>query len=100
MSSQPIPDTDYILSDGAAWLEVKNFSIRIAATDEGVSVDIYRKGDEMGGAVTSTYAYDNEDNTPEREDHFRDDVEADADALASAGYGTDEDYGYHGGYEE
>lgn len=33
----------------------------------------------------------------EREDHFRDDVEADADALASAGWGTDEDYG--GGHE-
>ncbi len=29
-------------------------------------------------------------------DGFRDDVEADADALASAGYGTDEDYGYYG----
>ncbi len=29
----------------------------------------------------------------EREDNFRDDVEADADALASAGFGTDEDYG-------
>lgn len=28
-----------------------------------------------------------------REDQFRDDVEADADALAGAGYGTDEDYG-------
>lgn len=31
-----------------------------------------------------------------REDHFRNDVEADADALASAGFGTDEDYGYYG----
>lgn len=29
-------------------------------------------------------------------DQFRDDVEADADALASAGFGTDEDYGYFG----
>ena len=27
---------------------------------------------------------------------FRDDVEADADTLASAGWGTDEDYGYYG----
>lgn len=27
------------------------------------------------------------------EDHFRSDVEADADTLASAGWGTDEDYG-------
>lgn len=30
------------------------------------------------------------------EDHFHTDGEADADALASAGYGTDEDYGYYG----
>ena len=28
-----------------------------------------------------------------REDNFRDDAEADGDALASAGFGTDEDYG-------
>jgi len=28
-----------------------------------------------------------------REDCFRNDVEADADVLASAGWGTDEDYG-------
>lgn len=35
----------------------------------------------------------------EPEDQFRDDVEADADALTSAGYGTDEDYGYFGGDE-
>lgn len=31
-----------------------------------------------------------------REDQFRDDVEADADTLASAGWGTEEDYGYYG----
>ena len=30
-------------------------------------------------------------------DQFRSDAEADADALASAGWGTDEDYGYYGG---
>ena len=29
-------------------------------------------------------------------DGFNSDVEADADALASAGWGTDEDYGYFG----
>jgi len=28
------------------------------------------------------------------------DVEADGDALASAGWGTDEDYGYYGGGDE
>ena len=35
----------------------------------------------------------------EREDQFRSDAEADADVLAGAGYGTDEDYGYFGGDE-
>lgn len=35
----------------------------------------------------------------EREDQFRSDAEADADVLAGAGYGTDEDYGYYGGDE-
>lgn len=32
----------------------------------------------------------------EPEDQFRDDVEADADVLASAGWGMDEDYGCYG----
>lgn len=37
----------------------------------------------------------------EREDQFRDDVDADADTLRSAGYGTDEDYGrYSDEFEE
>jgi hypothetical protein len=34
-----------------------------------------------------------------REDNFRDDVDADANALAGAGYGTDEDYGSFGSDE-
>jgi len=38
-------------------------------------------------------------NREPREDNFRDDVDADANALAGAGYGTDEDYGYFGGDE-
>lgn len=37
------------------------------------------------------YSYEDEYDYPE--DNFRDDVEADADTLASAGWGTDEDYG-------
>ena len=57
---QPIKDSDYILSDGAAWLEVKNFAIRIFATDGGVFVHIYRNGDEMADAIASAYAFDNE----------------------------------------
>ena len=33
----------------------------------------------------------------DRDDWDMTDVEADADTLASAGWGTDEDYGYYGG---
>jgi hypothetical protein len=33
------------------------------------------------------------EDTEPREDNFRDDAEADGDALSSAGSGTDEDYG-------
>lgn len=40
---------------------------------------------------------DGYDDYSEPSDGFRDDVEADADVLASAGYGTDEDYGCFGG---
>jgi hypothetical protein len=44
--------------------------------------------------------YISDDPEPELEDWekdgFNSDVEADADALASAGWGTDEDYGYFG----
>ena len=42
---------------------------------------------------------EDEEYDDEPSDGFRDDVEADADTLASAGYGTDEDYGCFGGEE-
>ena len=41
-----------------------------------------------------TYEWD--DDPEYREDQFMDDVEADADVLRSAGWGTDEDYGFYG----
>lgn len=36
------------------------------------------------------------DNCAEQDGYEMSDVEADADTLASAGWGTDEDYGYYG----
>lgn len=42
---------------------------------------------------------ENEYEDTEPSDGFRDDVEADADVLRMAGFGTDEDYGYYGGDE-
>lgn len=62
-------------------------------------------GDDMSEYANDQQDDDDDDdhhgfNRKPREDHFRDDVEADADALASAGWGTDEDYGlYNEGWE-
>lgn len=55
-----LKDGDYLLKDGAAWLEVDGFSIRVARTDEGVAVDIYKNGHEMEDAIASTYAFTSE----------------------------------------
>ncbi len=54
----------------------------LASTPEG------RERLEADGWVFAADLLDDE------HDQFRDDVEADADTLRSAGFGTDEDYGY------
>lgn len=51
--------------------------------------------DDEAEAIETTEGIDNDD----EHDQFRTDAEADADALASAGWGTDEDYGDFGGDE-
>jgi hypothetical protein len=43
--------------------------------------------------------YPDEDYIPDEPEDNMTDAEADADTLASAGMGTDEDYGYFGGDE-
>ena len=55
-----LKDGDYELVDGAAWFTVKGAAIRIASTDEGVVVDIYRNHKEMEDAVASAYVFDSE----------------------------------------
>ena len=61
-------------------------------------------GDDMSEYADDQQGDDDDDdahgfNREPREDNFRDDVDADANALAGAGYGTDEDYGCFGGDE-
>ena len=46
MSAIELPDGDYILSEGAAWIEVKGLAIRIFHDGEGVLVSVYRNGHE------------------------------------------------------
>lgn len=55
-----LPDGDYVLVEGSAWFTVKNASVRIHATDEGVCVDIFRLDDEMSEAVGSTWVLDSQ----------------------------------------
>jgi len=54
-------------------------------------------GDDMSEYDDDQYGTSRASDEPE--DQFRSDAEADADVLAGAGYGTDEDYGYYGGDE-
>jgi len=53
-----LTDGDYTLADGAAWLSVGTFAIRIHKTDEGVVVDVYKNGREDEDAIASCYAFD------------------------------------------
>lgn len=52
-----LTDTDYILTEGAAWFSVSGFAIRIHTTDEGVAVDIYKDGKENENAIAGSYAF-------------------------------------------
>lgn len=55
-------ETDAKISKAAdsTWITVKDFSVYIKKTDEGVVVDIYALGYEDCESLTSTYAYDSE----------------------------------------
>jgi len=50
-----LSDGDYVLSEGAAWLEVQGFAVRIRATPAGLIVDVYKSGEEMEGALNSLF---------------------------------------------
>lgn len=57
---------------------------------------IKMKNEETGEENTLSELYEKgieENDSHEKEDQFNSDAEADADALSSAGFGTDEDYG-------
>lgn len=55
-----IKDASFELAEGAAWFAVKNFSIRIHSTHEGVIVDVWAKGREGEDLIATTYAFDSE----------------------------------------
>jgi hypothetical protein len=53
-------DVDYILTGHSAWITVKNISVHLIKTEEGVVVDLYPLGREMDDCLSSTYAFDQE----------------------------------------
>ena len=55
-----ILDGDYELVDGAAWLAVKGFSVRIFSRENGIDVFIYKNGAEDEGPIAATFARDDE----------------------------------------
>ena len=72
-------------------LERSDFNVAKVAFAFDMSVDEVER-------IAADAGYDLEDAGPEEPwDGFNSDTAADADALASAGFGTDEDYGYYGG---
>jgi hypothetical protein len=52
--------------------------------------------DANGNTVGGWFLAEDDDDTETEDDGQGDDVWADANALASAGHGTDEDYGFYG----
>lgn len=42
------------------WIGIKDFSVYIVKTDEGVVVDIFARGHEDSGSLGSTYVFDQE----------------------------------------
>ncbi len=73
-------------NEGKVWeLYDAGMAEQVIAFELGISIDLV---ESIIGADPDEYPEEQE----EPEDHFRDDVEADADTLASAGWGTNEDY--------
>lgn len=67
IKTNELKDADYKLIEGAAWFAIKDFSIRIHGTPEGVIVDVWAKGCEGDDPLASTYAFDSEAEAQEGE---------------------------------
>jgi hypothetical protein len=46
-------DGDYVLTEGAAWVEVQGFAARIRANSSGLAVDVYKSGAEGEDTLAS-----------------------------------------------
>lgn len=62
-------DDDYVLGEGAAWLEVEDFAIRVHHDGNGVRVTVCPNGNEYT-ALDEMYVAIPESNAPERRKHW------------------------------
>lgn len=98
-----------VLNGGELWIEFcapcgESEILTNPETGEEISVAaLFRRTQEESGQDRESYSDDQDRESYSDEDSFVDDdwdgytdVEADAHTLASAGMGTDEDYGYFG----
>jgi len=46
-------DQDYVLIEGAAWVEVQGFAVRIRANSSGLAIDVYKSGEEGEDTLAS-----------------------------------------------
>lgn len=40
----PLTDNDYTLTEGAAWIDVNQFSVRIHTNEDGMVITVYKEG--------------------------------------------------------
>tara|TARA_R110000822_G_scaffold4301_2_gene18429 strand:- start:303 stop:485 length:183 start_codon:yes stop_codon:yes gene_type:complete len=50
-----LTDQDYVLIEGAAWVEVQGFAVRVRATPKGLSIEVYKSGQEASGELDSLF---------------------------------------------
>lgn len=86
----------YAIMDKGVRVQVKGMVVDITPEDGLIIIEDF-EGDLLGIKPEDVIeVLDRDADIGDREDNFRDDAEADADALASAGMGTDEDYEHPG----
>jgi hypothetical protein len=51
-----LPDLDYTLTEGAAWLQTGPFSVRVKLHPGGLLVSVYRDGHETDSVIVSAFA--------------------------------------------
>lgn len=54
-----LQDGDYVLADGAAWLQVRGFAVRIFHTGDGVRVSVCENGKEYD-TLGEVFVFDSE----------------------------------------